>query len=84
MNCKLIGSVFQALEATLNQDECFYAERGSLIYMDTGINQEVLMSGNGLMNVISSKLSGESLFYSSTKTYPMLQRKWLYQAEPVV
>ena len=62
MNCKLIGSVFQALETTLNQDECFYAERGSLIYMDTGINQEVLMSGNGLMNVISSKLSGESLF----------------------
>lgn len=61
MNCKLIGNVFQALEATLNQGECFYAERGALIYMDSGIDQEVVMSGNGLASVISSKLSGESI-----------------------
>ena len=60
MNCKLIGNVFQALEATLNQGECFYAERGALIYMDSGIDQEVLMTGNGLASVISSKLSRES------------------------
>lgn len=62
MNCKLIGNVFQSLEATLNQGECFYAERGALVYMDGGINQEVQMTGNGLASVISSKLSGESLF----------------------
>lgn len=62
MNCKLIGNVFQSLEATLNQGECFYAESGALVYMDGGINQEVQMTGNGLASVISSKLSGESLF----------------------
>lgn len=75
MNCKLIGSVFQVLEATLNQGECFYAERGSLIYMDTGIDQEVLISGNGLMNVISSKLSGESLFLLKYQNMSNAQKK---------
>jgi uncharacterized protein (TIGR00266 family) len=62
MNCKLIGNIFQALEVELNSNESFYAERGSLVYMDGGIEQEVQMSGSGLANVISSKLSGESIF----------------------
>ena len=62
MNCKLIGNIFQALEVELNTNEFFYAERGSLVYMENGIEQEVQMSGSGLASVISSKLSGESLF----------------------
>lgn len=62
MDCKLIGNVYQSLEVTLNPNEVFYAERGSMIYMDSGIEQDVQMSGSGLMGVLSSKLSGESLF----------------------
>ena len=62
MDCKLIGNVYQALEVTLAPQEAFYAERGAMIYMDSGINQEVLMNGSGIMGVLSSKLSGESLF----------------------
>lgn len=62
MNCKLVGNIFQTLEVELNTNESFYAERGSLVYMENGIDQEVQMSGSGLASVISSKLSGESLF----------------------
>ena len=62
MDCKLIGNVFQALEVTLAPREMFYAERGAMIYMDSGIEQDVQMNGSGLMGVLSSKLSGESLF----------------------
>lgn len=73
MNCKLIGNIFQALEVDLNTNESFYAERGSLVYMENGIDQEVQMSGSGIANVISSKLSGESLFlikYQNKATSP--------------
>lgn len=62
MNCKLIGNVFQSLEVTLAPREIFYAERGAMIYMDSGIEQDVQMNGSGLMGVLSTKLSGESLF----------------------
>jgi uncharacterized protein (TIGR00266 family) len=62
MNCKLIGNIFQVLEVELSPNELFYAERGALVYMESGIEQEVQMTGNGLANIISSKISGESLF----------------------
>ncbi len=62
MDCKILGNVYQSLEVTLSPNEVFYAERGSMIYMDSGIEQDVQMSGSGLMGVLSSKLSGESLF----------------------
>lgn len=62
MDCKLIGNVYQALEVTLSPREVFYAERGAMIYMDSGIEQDVQMNGSGLMGVLSTKLSGESLF----------------------
>lgn len=62
MNCKLIGNIFQALEVELSANESFYAERGALVYMDGGIEQDVQISGSGLANIISSKLSGESIF----------------------
>ena len=75
MNCKLIGNIFQALEVELNSNESFYAERGSLVYMDGGIEQEVQMSGSGLANVISSKLSGESIFLVRYQNKTHLSKK---------
>jgi uncharacterized protein (TIGR00266 family) len=62
MNCKLVGNIFQILEVELSPNEIFYAERGALVYMESGIEQEVQMTGNGLANIISSTISGESLF----------------------
>ena len=62
MNCKLIGSLFQALEITLEPHESFYAERNAMIYMDSSIDQEIEMGGSGIMGALSNTLSGESLF----------------------
>lgn len=62
MNCKLIGNVYQALEVTLESNESFYSERSAMIYMDSGIEQEITSSSNGIMGTLSSVLSGESLF----------------------
>ncbi len=62
MNCKYIGNVYQALEVNLAPREVFFAERGAMICMDSGIEQEIQMNGSGLLGMLSSKLSGESLF----------------------
>ena len=62
MNCKLIGSLFQALEISLDINESFYAERSAMIYMDSGIDQQVEMAGKGIVGALSTTLSGESLF----------------------
>lgn len=62
MNCKLVGNVFHSLEVTLNPNDVFYAEKGALIYMDSGIDQNVQMNGSGLRKVLGAKLSGESIF----------------------
>lgn len=75
MDCKLIGNVYQSLEVTMNPGEAFYAERGSMIYMDSGIEQDVQMSGSGLMGVLSSKLSGESLFIIKYTNNTSTQKK---------
>jgi uncharacterized protein (AIM24 family) len=75
MNCKLIGNIFQALDVELSANESFYAERGALVYMDGGIEQEVQMSGSGLVNVISSKLSGESIYLVKYQNKTHLPKK---------
>lgn len=75
MDCKLIGNVYQSLEVTMNPGEAFYAERGSMIYMDSGIEQDVQMSGSRLMGVLSSKLSGESLFIIKYTNNTSTQKK---------
>ena len=62
MNCKLVGSFIQHLEIVLSPGEDFYAERGSLISLDQGIQKEVKFIGNNLGKVISAKFSGESIF----------------------
>lgn len=61
MDCKLIGYEFKALEVTLQPGECFYAERGALIYLETGIDKSMNFD-KGLGGIIQSKLSGESVF----------------------
>lgn len=62
MNCKLIGNFVQHLEVTLEPGEEFYSERGSLIYLESGIDKEVVFSAKGIARLIGAKLSGESLF----------------------
>jgi uncharacterized protein (AIM24 family) len=75
MNCKLIGNVYQALEVTLESNESFYSERSSMIYMDSGIEQEVTSSSNGIMGALSSVLSGESLFLVKYTNRDRMPRK---------
>lgn len=62
MECKKIGYEVQRLEVTLHPGESFYAERGAMIYCESGITSNVETSGNGLGGIIRSKLSGESVF----------------------
>ncbi|MDE5652946.1 MAG: AIM24 family protein [Muribaculaceae bacterium] len=62
MNCKLIGQFVQHLEVTLEPGEDFYAEKGSVIYYEAGIEKELSFNGSGLGRLIGAKLSGESLF----------------------
>lgn len=61
MNCKLIGSYVKHLEVELMHGEEFYAEKGSVIYFDSGIEMNLRMGGTGLGKLIGAKLSGESL-----------------------
>lgn len=70
MNCKLIGQFVQHLEVTLEPGEDFFAEKGSVIYLENGVQKELSFNGSGLGRIIGAKLSGESLFilrlYNST------------------
>lgn len=62
MDCKLVGQFIQHLEVTLYPGEDFYTERGSVIYLEAGIEKEVSFNGSGLRKVLGATLSGESLF----------------------
>lgn len=79
MNCKIVGYEFKTLEVTLAPGESFYAERGSIVYVDEGLQRDVVMNGaqggglgNVLGSVIKSALSGESIiiirFYNTAHT----------------
>ncbi|MDE5903476.1 MAG: AIM24 family protein [Muribaculaceae bacterium] len=61
MNCKLIGSFVKHLEVELAPGEEFFAERGSMIYMEEGIELLSEFNGNSLTRILGAKLSGESL-----------------------
>lgn len=61
MECKLKGYDFKALEIILEPGEMFYAERGALIYLESGIDKSVEF-GKTAGSIIQSKLSGEALF----------------------
>lgn len=69
MNCKIIGYEFKTLEVQLSPGETFYAERGSIVYMEDGLQRDVEFNGknsNGglgsiIGGVLKSALSGESI-----------------------
>jgi len=62
MNCKLVGQFVQYLEVTLSPGENFFTEKGSIIYLEAGIEKEASLNGSGLGSILGAKLSGESLF----------------------
>ena len=69
MNCKIVGYEFKTLEVVLAPGESFYAERGSIVYVEEGLQRDVEInnghSTNGFANVLGgvlkSALSGESI-----------------------
>ena len=69
MNCKIIGYEYKTLEVQLSPGETFYAERGSIVYVEDGLQRDVELngqnSGGGLGSIIGgvlkSALSGESI-----------------------
>lgn len=68
MNCKIVGYEFKTLEVILSPSESFYAERGSIVYVEDGLQRDVEFNGGSsggigdiIGGVLKSKLSGESL-----------------------
>lgn len=87
MNCKIVGYEYKTLEVTLSPRESFYAEHGSIVYVDEALQRDVEFNGSGSGNgglgsllggVLKSALSGESIliirFYNPTNT----ERKWYF------
>ena len=62
MNCKLVGQFVQYLEVSLDPGEQFFTEKGSLIYLEAGIEKETTFNGSSLGRILGAKISGESLF----------------------
>lgn len=69
MNCKIVGYEYKTLEVTLSPGESFYAERGSIVYVDADMQRNVEMNnvsssrgvGSMLAGAVKSALSGESI-----------------------
>lgn len=69
MNCKIVGYEYKTLEVTLSPGETFYAERGSIVYVDAEMLRNVEMTngstargvGGMLAGAVKSALSGESI-----------------------
>lgn len=69
MNCKIVGYEYKTLEVMLSPGETFYAERGSIVWVDAALNRDVEFNGgqtgtglgNILGGVLKSALSGESI-----------------------
>lgn len=71
MKCKIVGYECNILEVILEPQECFYAERGALVYMDEGLSRVTETIGSSALNILSSKLAGESVFlvhYTNVKS----------------
>lgn len=78
MNCKIVGYEYKTLEVNLLPGETFYAERGSIIWVDATLQRDVEVNGgnqngsigNMLGGMLKSALSGESVlilrFYNPT------------------
>lgn len=67
MNCKFVGYEFKTLEVSLAPREEFYAERGSIVYVEESLQREVEFTNGGtglgtiIGGVVKSALSGESI-----------------------
>lgn len=75
MNCKLVGYEYKSLEVTLAPGESFYAERGSIVYVDEMLQHDVEINSGGsplgrIGGALRTAFSGESIliihFYNST------------------
>ena len=77
MNCKLVGNFVQHLEVVLAPNEEFYVEKGSIIYIESGIEKEVSFNGSGLGHIIGAKLSGESLFIIRLSNQSNIAKKFV-------
>ena len=68
MNVKLVGNFIQHIEVELMYGEEFYAQKGTLIYLEQGIEKDVVLNGGGngtlgtIGNLLGAKLTGESIF----------------------
>ena len=58
MNVKLVGNFIQHIEAELMYGEEFYAQKGTLIYLEQGIEKDVVLNGggNGTLGTIGNLL----------------------------
>ncbi len=65
MEYKIIGDVMQALQIQLHQGEEVYAEAGTMLYIDRGIDLQARMQGGLVKGLMRKFLAGESLFMSS-------------------
>ncbi len=64
MDYKITGDVMQALQITLRQGEEVFAEAGSMLYMDNGIELQAKMQGGVMKGLMRKFLAGESMFMS--------------------
>jgi uncharacterized protein (TIGR00266 family) len=64
MEYKIHGTVMQALEVTLAQDESIYTEAGGMAWMTDGIDMKTSGKG-GFSKALGRVLSGESLFLTT-------------------
>ena len=64
MNYTISGDVMQALQMTLRQGEEVFAEAGSMLYMDNGIELQARMQGGVMKGLMRKFLAGESMFMS--------------------
>lgn len=65
----------QHLAVTLLPGEDFYAEKGSVIYLEAGVEKELSFNGTGLTRILGAKLSGESLFILRLRNVTGMPRK---------
>jgi uncharacterized protein (AIM24 family) len=73
MNCKFIGYDLKCLEVILNPGEQFFGERGSLIYLEKGIERDLKVLQNGVWGMVKRGVSGESVIlveYKNTSRDP--------------
>ena len=64
MEYKISGDVMQALQMQLRQGEEVFAEAGSMLYMDQGIELQAKMQGGFMKGLMRKFLAGESMFMS--------------------